>query len=141
MVVGRNYFFRGVVATSFPIHLSRFLKAMMRYAFVLLYCLMQLSAMAGQFDAHEETLEKAPLIGQQLTLGMDDHGPLGLGEQSKEQFVTRSGRKLNKKSEVFAVKSGSVSVAISKCISGNKAVVSLRFQSDALFLWLRNLRI
>lgn len=114
---------------------------MMRYAFVILYCLMQLSATAAQFDAQAKTTEKAPLLGQQLTLDMDNHNPLGLGEQNKEQCITRSVRKQNKRAVAFAVNSSSVLVAIRKWISGNKAVLSLRFQSDALFICLRNLRL
>ncbi len=114
---------------------------MMRYAFVFLYCLIQLSATAAQFDAQAKTTEKAPLLGQQLSLSMDDHGPLGLGEQNKEQFISRSVRKQNKRSVAFAATKTTVSTSITKCISGNKAVLSLRFQSDALFICLRNLRL
>ncbi len=114
---------------------------MIRSAFVVLFCLLNLSAMAGQFNVPNRAAENEPLLGQQLSLNMDDRGPLGLGEQSKEQFVNRSVRKRSKRSVAFAATKTTVSTAISKYISGNKAVLSLRFQSDALFIYLRNLRI
>jgi hypothetical protein len=115
---------------------------MFRWALVVLYCLMQLSASAIDYCAGTEASERRASTGPQFALSIDDHGPLGLAEQGNEgHFVSRLNRKVDKKVLTLVVRRSLRQPALFsvKRITGFLVVVF--FQGNDLFLCLRNLRI